>query len=657
MLRFYVSPAGDDAWSGTLPDPRADRGDGPFRTPARALGAARALPRPHDPVEIRLRGGTHFLEEPLRLGPEDSGTTLAAHPGERPVCSGGRRISGWRAATVHGRAAWAAAVPEGWTFHALFVNGERRFRPRLPKAGFHRIAALPGVTGETPWQEGQDRFGFAPGDIRADWRNLADVEAVVLHFWVDSHLPVAAVDAADGVVRFSRTSIFRLTDDFRQGGARYYLDNVFEALTEPGEWYLDHPTHTLYYLPLPGEDPERAEVIAPVLSQLIRLEGLPGEAGADAGAHVPQAGADAAPAAQARPVSCVLLQGLTFAHAEWRLPAAGRGGAPQAAADVPAAVHLEHAHGCALRDCTIARCGTYAVAVGPGCRDTAIHGNRLADLGAGGVKVAAGSSGTRITRNEITGCGRTFHAGVGVLIFNSGDNVVADNAISDLYYTGVSVGWVWGYGESAARGNRIERNHIHDIGQGMLNDMGGIYTLGVSPGTVLRGNLIHDIRSDGYGGWGIYLDEGSTDILVEDNLVYRTKTGGFHQHYGCENTIRNNIFAFAAEGQIQRTRIEDHNSFTFEGNIVLWDRGPLLHGAWREPAARFRRNLYWDASGKPVDCGGGRTWEAWRALGMDEGSQVADPRFTGPAEGDFTLPPDSPALRLGFVPFRAGPEG
>ena len=162
------------------------------------------------------------------------------------------------------------------------------------------------------------------------------------------------------------------------------------------------------------------------------------------------------------------------------------------------------------------------------------------------------------------------------------------------------MGWTWGYGPNQSKGNVIEYNHIHDIGKEMLSDMGGIYTLGIQPGTRIRNNLIHDISSFTYGGWGIYPDEGSSEMLIENNIVYDCKSAGFHQHYGRENVIRNNIWAFNRENQLMRTRAEPHISFTFERNIVYFDQGRLLGSNWSgdqvrdegQRLLRYPRNEY-----------------------------------------------------------------
>jgi parallel beta-helix repeat protein len=173
---------------------------------------------------------------------------------------------------------------------------------------------------------------------------------------------------------------------------------------------------------------------------------------------------------------------------------------------------------------------------------------------------------------------------------------------------------------------------------------------------VIRNNVIHDVDSRGYGGWGIYTDEGSTGILIENNVVYRTKSGGFHQHYGKENVVRNNVFAFAREGQIIRSRKELHLSFTFERNIVYWNEGPLLGKTWSDDKFQLDYNLYWNSAGKPVQFDG-KPLADWQKRGQDVHSMIADPLFVDPAGGDFRLKDGSPALRLGFRQIDVGPVG
>jgi parallel beta-helix repeat protein len=339
------------------------------------------------------------------------------------------------------------------------------------------------------------------------------------------------------------------------------------------------------------------------------------------------------------------------------------GGCPQAAARVPAAVVLSGARHIVFEGCTFAHLGGYAVALKRGCRHNRISGCEMTDLGAGGVKigetllreaVAEQTFGNEVTDCHIHNAGRIFHSAVGIWVGQSYKNRLANNHIHDLYYSGISVGWTWLYGKTLARGNVVEYNHVHHLGKlssgdgPILSDMGGVYTVGVQPGTVIRNNFFHDIAGFRYGGWGIYLDEGSSQMLVENNLVTRTTHGGFHQHYGRENVVRNNIFAFGRLQQIFRSPTEPHLSFTFERNIVYWAEGRLTGSGWGNPRVVFDHNLYWKAGGGEVRLGDDLSFEEWQARGLDPHSRIADPLFVDPKHGDFRLKPGSPAAKIGL---------
>jgi len=242
----------------------------------------------------------------------------------------------------------------------------------------------------------------------------------------------------------------------------------------------------------------------------------------------------------------------------------------------------------------------------------------------------------------------------------SASNRVAHNHIHDLYYTAVSVGWTWGYRESPCHDNVIEFNHLHDIGLGLLSDMGAVYTLGPQPGTVVRNNLIHDVTSFTYGGWGLYTDEGSTGIVLENNIVYGCKSAGFHQHYGKENVIRNNVFALNLENQLMRSRDEAHTSFWFTNNVVLFNSGNLLGSTWKNDRFVADANIYWDTrTGSDLARMNfsGATLEQWRARGHDTNSIFADPLFVDAAKSDFRLQPGSPAAKLGIKPINLSTVG
>jgi hypothetical protein len=653
---FCVSTRGRDNWSGRLAAPNAGRTDGPFATIPRAQQAVRALKAQQSdraaPIVVSIGGGTYFLGAPLMFTPEDSGTAQApviyraANARRPPVLSGGVRLRGFQR-TADGT--WQVTLPEvargEWRFMQLFVNGQRRDRPRLPKGGYHFIADAVPSTPENGGK-GYNRFRFAPGDIETNWHNLHDVEVLVFHNWTMDRLRIASVDEAQRAVTFTGRTVAAMECFDLAKGRRYIVENVCEALAEPGEWYLDNETGVLTYLPLPDEALRGAVVVAPRLDTLVQFAGDP---------------------AAGRWVEHIVFQNLVFTHTNWVTPPQGYA-CSQAESVLRGAITATGARHCTLEGCAVRQVGTYAVEWGAGCVGNQLLDCDLTDLGAGGVKIGdmklhddprLVASGNVVRDCSITHGGRLHPAGIGVWVGQSHHNTIEHNEIWDLYYSGLSVGWTWGYGPSQCHDNTIAYNNIHLLGQQVLSDLGGIYTLGLSPGTTIHHNHFYDIDYFYYGGWGIYLDEGSTGILAENNLVHDTHGGCFHQHYGENNTLRNNILAFDKSQQLTRSRPEDHLSFTFDHNIVYYRDGNLLGGNWTWTGGNyaFDSNCYWEASGRPITFDG-LTLEEWRSQrGQDLHSVIADPLFVDAEHRDFALRPGSPALTLGFVPFDLSTAG
>jgi len=635
------------------------KADGSVMRPYSTLEAARDALRDRRrrgglkaPVRVLIEPGVYRLERPLVFTPEDGGTAKCpvtwAGNGGRPLLSGARVVTGWNGGTINGRPCWQAVLPDvaagRWWFTQLFVNGRRRLRARLPKQGFYRFTGVPAA--EAKKDKGGHFHGamsacFAPGEVRR-FRDLKDIDVVVPDHWYDNHLRIESVDKARRVIRFATRGRSRFSRDETGRHARFRLDHVAEGCTEPGDWYLDRGTGTLSYIPMPGEEMAATQVEAPALDLLLSVQG------------------DALD--PAKRVRHLRFEFLDLRHADWELPRENPG-AGQSAFNVPAAVRFVGAEDCALYACRVSQVGGWAVEVLRGCRRNRIVACALHDLGGGGVKIGpegglpkgwidldfrgmdavalgwgpcredtggllpgrdhAAASATTVSDCMIHDGGIIFHSAIGVWIGDASRNRIVHNHIWNFYYTGISCGWTWGYAPAFACDNRIEGNRIHDIGRGMLSDLGAIYVLGRQAGSTLRRNFISDVFSHGYGGHGIYTDEGTSWLRIEENIVCNTKSSGFNQHVGRDNVIRHNVFAEALEGSVRMLRCQMVRGLVFEGNLV---QGAGTGALWRGEGctdACIDRNVYATAPGRQARFADG-SWEQWQAAGNDRHGRLVE---------------------------------
>ncbi len=677
---IYVSPQGNDEFDGTQPTNPHTATAGPMRTLHAARDKARRLhAETNDIITIRMQGGRYEIDSPLELTAQDSHTHFCASESKPAIVDAGTQIENFKEETLHGRTVWTADVTDiikkrGY-FRQLFVNDRRAIRARLPKNDYFWMKEVPGtVPGKTSYRAKdvqKHRFIAHEGDFKA-WHNLNDCDVVVLHWWSEDRRAVASFDPSTNEVTLAEDTVFILVDDNTPVFARYYIDNVFEGLTEPGEWYLDRSQQKLYYLPRKGETLQNCEAYAAGGHSIVSIQG---------------------DAAEDDLVTDLHFRHIVFRHSDWR----DYNRQSQAANMLPGAINLTGAHRCAFIGCRITHCGNYGIDILHGCSNCLISGCELSDLGAGALKLnGANANGDRALRTgEITICdnhchalGRVHHGAAAICIKHAYGVKAVHNHIHDCFYTAISCGWVWGCWESVARDNHIEKNHIHDIGQGLLNDMGAIYLLGIQPGTTIRGNLIHNVKSRKYGGWAIYLDEGSSYMVIEHNICHDTTSQAFHIHFGNENMIRNNIWAFSGEGIFSLERGPSCswpkkgitgdgtmvNSLTVERNIFITDDTPIYlggmaqeidgdhSGALQNHPFTSERNLFFDINDKPIrNANGGHKiaregyreifdWEQWQKIGYDRFSIVDDPKCADIASRDFTLADDSPAYSLGFTP-------
>ena len=634
---FFVAKDGNDAWSGKLAEPNAEKTDGPFATIVKARDAIRKMKAKvslSEPVTVMVRGGTYYLDDTIVFDQRDSGAkdcpiTYMAYPGEKPVISGGRKITGpWKTYKGDILVCSIKEVKEGkWNFRQLFVNGKRQIRARVPNEGYY----------DTEEILGKAAFKFKEGDIKR-WHNLSDVEIVAFHSWNESRLLISELNEAERSVKCIDPNA-RHPLGWRRSN-RYYVDNVFEGLQRPGEWYLDRHTGDLYYYPI--DEIENLEVVAPVLNQLARFEG----------------------GIKGKRVEYVKICCLTFSDTDWTLP---REGYPDCGdvGDIvdPSAMAFEDVRYFTLENNCIRNIGTYAIELnGYGNR---VIGNEIFDTGSGGIVTRNYDDEHNIfSYNHIHHCGEVYHSAVGINI-DDGGGTFSHNLIHDISHSGIYARHWATQDQPIERSNQeqgliIEYNEIYNVMQ-KINDGAGIFVR--DSNMIIRNNVIYDVfsHSEGTPGWGIYLGCESRDTKVENNIIYRTYEGVHVWHNDRNIIMENNIFIDGGLSQInyQNPKHLSHANIKLVRNIICYPKadGVLFRlSGERSAPVESDYNVLFCTEGSimkvPVIKGFPEveSFEEWQEKGYDTHSIVGDPLFVDPENDDYSLKPDSPAFKLGFKP-------
>ena len=759
-VTYYVAPNGNDSWSGTLASPNAAGTDGPFATLDHARAAVQTLNKAGlTQITVQVRAGTYCLPSTIQFTAADSGSpslniTYQNYPGESPVISGGVRLTNW---TNTGGNVWKTTLPASTQyFENLFYNGERRLRPRLGGylGTYYRVADTVYLNSPAPpaaapeancsvyisgkgW-ECFDRFLYNPADpVTNAWKNLApptgnacgqpagnsaltgDIELVIFEKFYVGRQRISCVDTTKHIIYLTGPTVINAGIADAVGFIpqhRYVIENIEDQLTQPGQWFLDRSTTpwTLTYLAGTGENPNNDSVIMPQLEQILVASNL----------------------------QYATFQGLTIEYDNFTVPAVGFDSDDSRST---AAVSFQNSQHITLDSDTVAHTSANGLDFiscinaqsNPSCvsRNTnAVTANNIVqnsafyDVGISGIRIGTpginGDSNANVPQfitvqnNVVEGFGRVFPAAKGIIQGDGHDNLYTHNDVYDGYHGAISICFCSGVPGLAPLTNNItvSFNHVYNLIQGIMNDGGSIYfrtsTAATNPpssgtGNKMLNNRVHDVSdssildADGYGGDGLYIDDITGLVDVENNLVYRVSGSGLdfsgsRAGPNQSSTIKNNIFAFArlslihaANPYAQTAQFPAPMFFTASNNLFYFDRSsassPSFYaqggcvydgGVAYTSFEQWDRNLYWRTDGgfandpnafhvlpNPVSptniCFGNAARAAWinypftgwQKLGEDVQSVVLDPGFKNPAypADDYSLPNGSPGV--GFVPF------
>ena len=656
---LYISPNGSDDNPGSK--------SAPFATLAHAVKEVRKYkvnPENALPVNVCLQGGSYRITEPILFTPEDSGTarapiTYRSCPGELAIISGGKKLTGvWRKESD--KKYWKLDIPEATdrklNFFSLYVNGESRIRARTPNQGDKVLRA----NGQEPGGDPRQALQYCDNDIVASWTNPTDIDAVLLCSWTPTIHRITKIIPAEKVIRFKSSHNRKV--DFWESNFRYYLSNVFEALDQPGEWYLNRDSGTLYYYPMQDENPNQLEFIIPVMkSNMLQFN---------------------ANLEKQRYIKHLHFTGLSFQHLDGDMDK-HNGVYRQGHMYLTSAVTAKGLQNSTFKQCRFSQLGEYALELADGCRNVTVEQCHFWDIGAGAIQIGVtdlatvkkavaenpldehGCSPERkvenivIYNNYIHKLGNIWHGCYGIVNRFASFSKITHNEIYDIHWDaiGLDARWTW-KGYKYCEGTEVAYNHLHHLGLGYHTDAAGVYQFGPLD-THIHHNLIHDAVAYPYicGYAGLYLDQQSRFALVENNLVYNTDWFALFLHKGVDCTFRNNICAFSRDGLIARGSRNDlwkTNHMEAYRNIYITTNNIMLNRDWDdgERPPLINSNLYQSCSTATNLVFGNSNFAQWQKRGRDVDSMIADSGCKDPLHFDFSLTPEANACRsIGFVPF------
>ena len=613
--------------------------------------------------------------------------TIASLPGEKAVFDGGYYITDWEKTHLNGKNVWMAKIPRDLApdgfLRAFYVNGTLAKCASFPKdltGGF--TGKNGGSAPETDPTGAYDHFYPEEKDFSPEWYNLPGMELLFIQKWTETYMRFKEY-TPDGALHFRCPTSLR---NYGWDQTFYFFRNGREALTEEGEYYFDNTLSRLFYRPRKGEKPDRVEAVLPAADMLMLI----------------------------KDTSTVTLKDLTFRHGGRAFPELGQTydipgekipnyfaysdppravphparQAAQGASQLPGILTFAGAQQCIVESCTVENSSWYGILIAGACSHIRVDSCILPDLGGGGI-IACGANHAKypslykdsthhltLCDNHIHHCGQIFLSSTGILLGHVRGTLVEHNEIHDLYYSGISCGWTWGYMDAACRENRILFNKIHDLGKKVLCDMGGVYMLGVQAGSRVSHNHIYNIECRCYGGWALYTDEGSSHMVLENNVTHDCSCEGYHHQYGRENILRGNVFVGHKHNGICLSVGHDRdwgydfpgenftNNCNFFRNVIVTNGNPALFLTREEIASMDHlycdSNIYFDLSGKRQKTFADvarwtpekkklLSFSQWQKYsGHDRNSLFTDPGFTNLEKRDLHVREDSILRKKNF---------